>query len=506
LVIEFFYRGSPNPLLQRYLIIAVFAASIRAQTPVGGCDFDAALRLHQAGDLTAAAAGYEACLTAQPGRVDARSNLGAVFVKMGRYQDAIGEYLEALKTAGSDVAPRLRFNLALAYYKSLQIPAAADELETLHAAQPADLNLALLLADCRLRMGEFQKAVDVVAPLEAAHAKEPALNYVLGMALIRLGRVADGQIRVDRILRQGDSAEGHFLLGSALFGAGNYPAAVKELNQAAVLNPEVPSLQSYLGQALLFTGDADSAVKAFRKELAANPNDYDANFQLASILAHRGQTDESRRLLERATQVRPGSAEARAALAGGFHFEQAAAGDAGGDPGIPAGAAAPPVGTLTFAGSARPVVLVFGSYTCPKLRSSAADLKRIAAQYHERVDFRLVYISEAHANGGAESQWQSSINQKEGIDLPAARNLAEKQDHAELCVRRLTLPFGVVVDGMDSAAERAYQAWPSRLYVVGRDGKVAFQTRLGELDFHADDLERAIREILARREADVRLR
>ncbi len=479
---------------QRYLIIAVFAAGIRAQIPAGGCDFNAALRLHQAGDLAAAASAYEACLAADPARVDARSNLGAVLVRMGRYQDAIGQYQEALKTASPDVAPRLRFNLALAYYKSFQIPAAAVELESLHTAEPAELNLALLLADCRLRMGQFQSAVDIMGPLEAAHADDPALNYVLGMALIRLGRVADGQIRVDRILRRGDSAEGHFLLGSALFTAGNYPAAVKELNRAAALNPELPSLQSYLGQTLLFTGDADGAVTAFRKELAANPNDYDANFQLASILARRGEAEESRRLLERAAQVRPASVEARAALAGGFHFEQSA-----GDRGIAVGAAAPRIGMLTFAGLARPVVLVFGSYTCPKLRSAAAALKRIAAQYHERVDFRLVYISEAHAAGGTEAQWQSTINQKEGIDLPAARSLAEKQQHAALCLRKLSLPFAVVVDGMDAAAEQAYQAWPSRLYLVSRDGKVAFQTRLGELDFHADDLERAIHQVLAGR-------
>ena len=90
--------------------------------------------------------------------MDARSNLGAVLARMGRYQDAIGQYLEALKTAPPDVAPRLRFNLALAYYKSFQIPAAADELETLHAAQPADLNLAFLLADCRLRTGRVPES------------------------------------------------------------------------------------------------------------------------------------------------------------------------------------------------------------------------------------------------------------------------------------------------------------------------------------------------------------
>jgi hypothetical protein len=62
----------------------------------------------------------------------------------------------------------------------------------------------------------------------------------------------------------------------------------------------------------------------------------------------------------------------------------------------------------------------------------------------------------------------------------------------------LDLPFPAVVDGMDSAAETAYQAWPSRLYLIGRDGKVAFHTRLGELDFRPAELDAAIREILAK--------
>jgi hypothetical protein len=114
------------------------------------------------------------------------------------------------------------------------------------------------------------------------------------------------------------------------------------------------------------------------------------------------------------------------------------------------------------------------------------------------VDFRLVYIREAHAEGGAESQWQSTINIKEGISLPPARTLPEKQTHANLCLRKLELPFPALVDGMDGTAEAAWQAWPSRLYMVGRDGKVAFQTRLGELDFPPAELDTAIREILAK--------
>ena len=442
---------------------------------------------------------YRACLAIDPTRVEIRSNLGAVLAKLGHYREAIDQYREALKTAGPQIASQLRFNLALAYYKSAEIPQAAFELEALHSGQPGNLNVALLLADCRLQTGEYKKAIDVLAPFENPASDQPAVDYVLGMAMIRDGRVAEGQLRVDRILRRGDTAEGRFLLGSALLTAGDYPGAVKELAKAVALNPDVPSLESYYGQALLFTGDADGAAEAFRKELAYNPNDYEANLRLASILAHRGKLDEARPLLERAVEVRPGSAEARDALAHGFHFDKPAA-----DSGIAPGSPAPSIGTLNLRYLSKPVALVFGSYTCPKLRGSAASLKKIAAQYGGRIDFRLVYIREAHAEGGSEAQWQSTVNAREGVDLPPARDLGEKRSHAELCVRKLSLPFAVVVDGMDAAAEKAYEAWPSRVYLVDREGRVAFNSRLGELDFHPEDLDRAIREMLAGRGSDAR--
>jgi tetratricopeptide (TPR) repeat protein len=454
---------------------------------------DRAVQLHQAGDFPAAIREYQACIAAEPNRAEARSNLGAILARQGRYLDAIEQYQAALKVAAPEIAPRLRFNLALAYYKSFQIPEAAAELEPLHGLQPADLNIAILLADCRLRMGEFKQAIDVLLPLEASHSDQAALDYVLGMALIRDGRVAEGQIRVDRILGRGESAEAHFLLGAALFTKGDFPAAAKEFSKAAALNPEVASLHSYYGRALLFSGDADGAVTEFHKELAANPNDFDANLQLAAILARRGKAEEARPLLERAVQVRPGSAEARDALANGFGNKSTEA-----DPGLAAGTPAPPIATLDLGHLSKPIVLVFGSYTCPKLRGSAADLKRISEQYRDRVDFRLVYIREAHAEGGPEAQWQSTINERDGVSLPAARNLPEKREHADLCVRKLNLPWPAVVDAMEGTAEQAYQAWPSRVYVIGRDGRVAFNSRLGEFDFRPAEMDAALREMLTK--------
>jgi tetratricopeptide (TPR) repeat protein len=484
------------------LWLVLLAVALRGQTPPQTCSLDRAIELHQSGDFQGAIRAYQACVAAEPNRIEARSNLGAVLAHLGRYQEAIEQYQAALKVAPAEVAPRLHYNLALAYYKSDQIPEAASELEGLHRQRPTDLNTALLLADCRLRTGEFRKAIELLLPFEASQPEQPALDYVLGMALIRDGRVAEGQTRVDRILSRGDSAEGHFLLGAALFAAGNFPGAVKEFSAAEARNPNLPSLHSYYGRALLFTGDPDGAIRAFRKELASNPNDFDANFQLASILAHRGKAEEARPLLERAAVVRPGSAEARDALANGFHLDAASAPD----PGIAVGLPAPAVGTLELKHPSKPVVLIFGSYTCPKLRSSANSLKQLYERYRESVDFRLVYIREAHAGAPSETQWQSTINEREGVDLPPARDLVEKQAHADLCVRKLSLPFQALVDGIDGAAEAAYQAWPSRVYLVDRTGRVAFNSRLGELDFHPSEMDSAIHESLAKRGPNERSR
>lgn len=477
-----------------FLSLLLLVAALRAQ-PEGACAFERAVQLHRAGDLPGAMRDYQACIAAEPGRVDARSNLGAVLAQQGRYQEAIEQYRQALKLAGPGVAPSLHRNLALAYYKSIQIPEAVAELEPLHALDPADLNVALLLGDCYLRSGEFAKAIQLLAPFDSPQGGREAVDYVLGMALLRAGRTAEGQLHVDRILRRGESAEAHLMLGWSLFSAGNYPAAVPELSKAAALNPNLPSLQSYYGQALLFTGDADSAAEAFRKELAANPNDYDANFQLASILAHRGNPDEARLLLERAVRIRPGSAQARKALEHGFGSDAPKHDDTG----IAVSSPAPAIPSFDPSHLARPVVLVFGSYTCPKLRYSAADLKHLYAQYKGRLDFRLVYIREAHATGGSETQWQSTINEKQGISLPPARDMTEKRAHADLCVRKLALPFPIMVDGLDGGAENAYAAWPSRVYLIDRAGRVAFDSRLGELDLKPSELEGAIRAVLARK-------
>src|SRR5207344_546841 len=127
---------------------------------------------------------------------------------------------------------------------------------------------------------------------------------MLGTAYIRDKQLQEGAVLIDRILRNGDSAEAHLLLGMTKFEALEYPAAIADLNKAAEMNPDLPDVYSYLGQAQMESGDMTSARASFEKELARNPNDFESNLRLAVILKQDGDYEKARHLLARALLVR----------------------------------------------------------------------------------------------------------------------------------------------------------------------------------------------------------
>ena len=77
--------------------------------------------------------------------------------------------------------------------------------------------------------------------------------------------------------------------------------------------------------------------------------------------------------------------------------------------------------------------------------------------------------------------------------------LAERSEVAKVCMTRLALePIPALVDDMDDAVSTAYSAHPDRLYLVGRDGTIAWQGGPGPRGFKPEELETAIRKELGR--------
>jgi tetratricopeptide (TPR) repeat protein len=469
-----------------------------------------AVQLHQSGDFAAAIQQYEACLAIKPESAELWSDLGAALAHEGRYQDAIPNYRKALAIDPDNL--RLRYNLVLAYYKLGDIAQAVEELQPLHQRSPAEMQVNLLLADCYLRLGKMPEVIALLSPFEAEHRAEPGFAYLLGIALIRAGNVARGEALVDQLLRDANSPEAHFLIANAAFSRQDYPAAVKEFARTVELYPDLPSVWSYYGRSLLFTGDAKAASDAFRKELAANPNDYEANVKLGSILAARKNHAAALPFLERALLLTPDSLEAHGELAAVYGAlgraadrdrELAVLEKAGVKPGtapdaglVPQGTLAPQfsLGAVNLAALSRkgPVALVFGSYSCPKFRFGAPALNALYDRYRSQIQFAMVYVAEAHAGG----DWKSTINEREGIELSPAKSDGEKREYAASCARKLHIEYPLVADGLDRKVEHAYHAWPSAVYLIDRDGRIAWSSRLGELDFHPEEMEKAIQSLL----------
>jgi tetratricopeptide (TPR) repeat protein len=271
-----------------------------------------AIQLHQAGDFEGAIREYQIFLATGPNdktRLIACSNLGAALAHLGRYGEAIEQYQRALQalpddsSEGPEIA-KVRFNLAVAYYKAGQIPDAARELTKLSNSR-SDLNVVLLLADCNLRMGQNKQVVELLSPFEPTHEDDRALSYLLGTALIRDHQIERGQKIIDRILRDGDSAEARLLLGTAKLGGHDIPGAIDDLGRAIELNSKLPFAHALYGRALLESGSPERAVEAFKRELEINPNDFDSNLYLGVLARQDKNNDEALRFLNRALEVRP---------------------------------------------------------------------------------------------------------------------------------------------------------------------------------------------------------
>jgi tetratricopeptide (TPR) repeat protein len=279
--------------------------------------FAEAMRLHQSGDLEGAIRAYLAILAKRPERGDVRSNLGAAYARLGRYEEAIAQYKQAL--ARDQRNQTIRYNLALAYYKAALFAEAAAEMPPLIATIPKDqperLSAVLILADCQVRLGEYKKVIELLSPLEAAYGDNRAFAYLFGNALISDNQIAKGQALIDRVFRGEDSAEARLLIGSILLLADDKHAAVNEFERALELNPKLPGLQAWYGRALMRLGDGEGATGAFKRELADNPNDFEANLYLGILLKRDKSLDEAFEYLSRATRLRPRDSYARFHLA-----------------------------------------------------------------------------------------------------------------------------------------------------------------------------------------------
>jgi hypothetical protein len=116
------------------------------------------------------------------------------------------------------------------------------------------------------------------------------------------------------------------------------------------------------------------------------------------------------------------------------------------------------------------------------------ELEEMADRYAERVAFFVVYIKEAHPEDG----WVLNTNREQKIAVADPVTDEQRSDVAEACAVRLRIRMPVLIDGIDNETARQYGGWPDRLYLIGKDGRIAFQGDEGPFGFKPAELEEAI--------------
>ncbi|MCP5067845.1 MAG: hypothetical protein GY946_14895 [bacterium] len=124
-------------------------------------------------------------------------------------------------------------------------------------------------------------------------------------------------------------------------------------------------------------------------------------------------------------------------------------------------------------------------------------LKDLYERYHDRVEFIVVYIKEAHPTDRwwlGRSRTQRLVNdltdQRARTDIKEPVTLAQRQRVAASC--QANLFEGVVplyVDAMDNRVATLYTARPTRIYFIDLEGRVIYNPGIGPFGFNPDHLE-----------------
>ena len=233
-------------------------------------EFASAVRLHQAGDLAAAARLYQSVVDRDQSHADALHLLGVV-----RHQQ--GQSRLAAQLIGAALALR---------------PQAA----VFHAS----------LAEVHFGLGQLDLAVAEGHEALRLGLNDPAASNNLGLALHASGRHDEAVGAFLSVLEaRPDDAMVHTNLGAALCALGQRDRAYRHLSRAVELDPRLAPARTNMGQLLLDLGFPDEALRHCQAAVALRPDLAEAHNNLGNVFQALGQLGMARWCYGEAARLNP---------------------------------------------------------------------------------------------------------------------------------------------------------------------------------------------------------
>lgn len=128
----------------------------------------------------------------------------------------------------------------------------------------------------------------------------------------------------------------------------------------------------------------------------------------------------------------------------------------------------------------QPVLLIFGSRTCPVTEDAADGLRHLHEIYGDRVRFVMIQVREAHP----------------GHNIGQPKTFGQKLQRAVDLKAHHQLPFDVAVDDIDGTFHRRLGARPNSAYVIDPTGFIVFRAQWAN---ETEAIGEALHAIAARR-------
>jgi peroxiredoxin len=119
------------------------------------------------------------------------------------------------------------------------------------------------------------------------------------------------------------------------------------------------------------------------------------------------------------------------------------------------------VSSVDLKAKGQPVLLVFGSLTCPITEGGAEGLKQLHSIYGEKVRFVMIKVREAHPG------W--TIGQPQTFEEKRSQALDLKSHH--------NFPFEVAIDDIDGTFHSSLDSRPNSAYVIDPSGTILFRAQ-----------------------------
>jgi len=176
-------------------------------------------------------------------------------------------------------------------------------VENAATSAAGDASTTRVLASAWRRVGEPERAVQVLDARPAGVADDPEAAFLLGTEYLWLKEAASAERLFAQALAARPLPQLHVLIGRAYRDAGEYERARRHLRSALTQDPRVRHAHYYLGMTALADAASgpdrlDAAISEFRAELALDPTDPLSNDQLGVALLDAGRAEDAVRALE----------------------------------------------------------------------------------------------------------------------------------------------------------------------------------------------------------------